>query len=90
MESIETLLKEIENLKSRNKKVEANKAWETSYTRKLWVAILTYSVILIFFIIIKIDNPYVGAIVPTLWFILSTFSLDFLKKIWISKFYSKQ
>lgn len=35
MESIETLLKEIENLKSRNKKVEANKAWETSYTRKL-------------------------------------------------------
>lgn len=87
MEKILELEAEINSLKERNKKVEANKAWETSYTRKLWVSILTYLVILIFFVIIKIERPFISAIVPTLGFLLSTFSLWFLKKFWIEKIY---
>ena len=41
--------KEIVALKERNKKVEADKAWETSWSRKLVIAVLTYAVIVIFF-----------------------------------------
>ena len=34
--------KEINDIKERNKKVELNKAWETSWTRKLCIMFLTY------------------------------------------------
>lgn len=30
------LEKEIENIKERNKKVELDKKWKTSWTRKIW------------------------------------------------------
>ena len=30
------LNKEIEEIKKRNKRVELDKAWETSWTRKIW------------------------------------------------------
>lgn len=66
MNQLENIQKEIESLKERNKKVEAAKAWETSYTRKIGVAILTYLIILLFFMIMKISNPFISAIVPTL------------------------
>lgn len=90
MKDIEEIKKEIDLIKERNKKVEANKAWETSYTRKIGVASLTYLVILSFFILIKVEKPFISAIVPTLWFLLSTISLNFLKKIWIKNFYYRK
>ena len=39
------LEKEIELIKMRNKRVEADKAWETSWTRKICIAVLTYLVV---------------------------------------------
>ena len=51
MTNIEKLEKEIQELKKRNKKVELDKAWETSLFRKISIAILTYFVIVIFFYI---------------------------------------
>lgn len=36
--------KEINQIKERNKKVEADKAWETSLSRKILIAILIYIV----------------------------------------------
>jgi len=77
--------KEIESIKQRNARVEIDKEWETSYTRKLIIAILTYLVIVLFFISANVANPFVNAIVPTLGFILSTLSLTYFKKIWIEK-----
>lgn len=46
---MEELKQEIEQIKQRNIRVEADKARETSRTRKLSIAILTYAVIVIFF-----------------------------------------
>lgn len=46
MNDIETRLKIIEN---RNQKVELEKAWETSWSRKISIAILTYLTIVLFF-----------------------------------------
>ena len=45
---IEDLKKEIENIKERNKRVELDKKWETSLTRKLCICILTYIVVVIY------------------------------------------
>ena len=50
MENIEEIKKEIQEIKERNRKVEKDKAWETSWTRKILVAILTYIVVVLFFI----------------------------------------
>lgn len=75
--------KEIESIKERNLRVENDKLWETSLTRKLIIAVLTYLVIVLFFISANLPNPFVNAIVPTLGFILSTLSLPYFKQIWI-------
>ena len=76
--------KEIENIQKRNRKVEIDKAWETSYTRKIIIAILTYLVIVIFFYFAQLPKPFINSIVPSLAFILSTLSLPFFKKLWIN------
>ena len=39
---LKDLENEIENIKQRNKRVELDKKWETSLTRKLCICILTY------------------------------------------------
>jgi len=85
MDEIQNLKNEIENLKKRNARVEADKAWETSGARKVLVAILTYLVIVIFFYFADLPKPFLNAIVPTLGFLLSTFSIPFFKKLWVKR-----
>lgn len=75
--------KEIELIKERNKKVELDKSWETSWTRKICIAVLTYFVVVLYsFIIKQFDNIWLSSLVPVLGFILSTLSLKFIRKIW--------
>lgn len=74
--------KEIKKIQARNKKVELDKAWETSKTRKISIAVLTYLVMVLVMYSLNMDNPFIGAIIPTLGFTLSTFSLDFIKEFW--------
>lgn len=74
--------KEIKKIQERNKRVELDKAWETSKTRKISIAILTYFVMVLVMYSLGMDSPFVGAIIPTLGFTLSTFSLDFIKAFW--------
>ncbi len=80
---------EVQQIKKRNQRVETDKAWETSKTRKLIIAILTYIVVVIFLIIIKIPHPELNALIPVAGFLLSTMTLGFFKKIWITKIYKK-
>jgi len=89
MEKLELLEKEIEQIKQRNKKVEIDKAWEISYTRKIIIAILTYIVVVLFFYFAKLTSPFINAIVPTIGFLLSTLSISLFKKLWIKYFLSK-
>lgn len=86
--SIEGLEKRIIKIEERNKRVEADKEWETSLIRKIIIAILTYVVIVLFFLVNSLPSPFVNAIVPTLGFILSTFTLSVFKSIWV-KHYKK-
>lgn len=85
MERVEQLEKEIKNIKERNKRVEDDKAWETSWIRKVLILLLTYIVIVVFFYFAGLSKPFVNSIVPAIAFILSTLTLTFFKKIWLSK-----
>lgn len=87
MPTIEELQQEIEKIKERNKRVEADKAWETSWARKVVILVLTYLVIVIFFSFAKLPEPFLNAIVPALAFVLSTLTVPVIKKWWLSKFY---
>ena len=84
------LEQEINKIKLRNLKVETDKAWETSYFRKIIIAVLTYFVIVLFFIVSDLPKPYTNAVVPTLGFFLSTLTVPVFKKFWINSFYQKK
>ena len=80
---MEELKKEIENIKNRNNRVELDKRWETSFTRRLCICILTYIVVVIYtYVISKISNIFLSSLVPVIGFSLSTLSLKKEKKIW--------
>jgi hypothetical protein len=82
MTSINDLEKEILAIKNRNKKVEVDKAWETSWARKFFLMIFTYLAIGFYLRAININKPWLNAIVPSIGFLLSTLTLPFFKKIW--------
>ena len=77
------LNEEIEKIKERNKKVETDKAWETSLTRKICICILTYIVVVIYsYIVRNYDNIFLSSLVPVIGFALSTLSLKYVRKMW--------
>lgn len=82
MDKLKELELRIENIEKRNISVEVNKSWETSKTRRLSIAMLTYASIAAFFLSINVPNPLINAIVPTIGFLLSTLSLPFIRKLW--------
>lgn len=83
---MENLEKEIEAIKQRNARVELDKKWETSKTRKICIAILTYIVVIIYsYAINKISNIWLSSLVPVIGFGLSTLSLGAVRKIWEGK-----
>lgn len=88
-ERITRLEEEIQAIKNRNSSVETDKAWETSLTRRFFVAIFTYLSIGIYMWAIDIGRPWLNAIVPTVGFLLSTLSLPYIKKIWTKKNHGK-
>ena len=77
------LIMEIENIKESNKKVELDKAWETSFVRRLCICILTYIVVVVYSIITKnVTNIWISSLVPVIGFTLSTLSLKVVRKMW--------
>ncbi len=83
MAKIKDLEKEIRKLKQRNRRVEADKAWETSYERRFLLTLFTYLAIGVYLQIINIPDPWLNAIVPAVAFMLSTLTLPFFKKLWL-------
>lgn len=79
-QSIEERLVAIEE---RNKKVEADKAWETSWVRRISIMILTYFVVVAYLhFVVRID-PWINAIVPVMGFLLSTLTIQVIKNLWV-------
>ena len=75
--------KEIKNIQNRNKRVELDKKWETSLTRRLCIMVLTYIIIVIYSYLIRNNNNiFLSSIVPVIGYLLSTLSLKLIRKIW--------
>ena len=73
----------IKKIEERNKRVELDKSWETSWTRKICIIILTYIVVIIYsYVIRNFDNIFLNSLVPVIGFTLSTLSLKLVRKIW--------
>ena len=80
---MEELKKELEEIKQRNKRVELDKKWETSYTRKIVICVLTYIVVVVYSnITSKTNNIFLSSLVPVIGFTLSTLSLKLVRKMW--------
>ena len=77
--------KEIKQIHERNKRVEAEKAWEVSVFRITLICTITYITTAIVFAVIGVKNYYLNALIPTTGFFLSTQSLPPIKKWWINK-----
>ncbi|HSX09918.1 MAG TPA: hypothetical protein VLF93_07215 [Candidatus Saccharimonadales bacterium] len=89
MPSIEELEERIRIIEKRNKSVELNKTWETSYTRRGLLILFTYLAIALYLKFIVGINPWINAVVPTIGFLLSTLTLPFFKKMWAKYLYKK-
>ena len=83
---LKELEEEIERINQRNKRVELDKKWETSWTRRICIYILTYIVVIVYSYIVRNHaNIFLSSLVPVIGFTLSTLSLKFIRKIWQSK-----
>ena len=87
---MENKIKELENkineIEKRNKRVELDKSWETSWTRKICIMILTYIVVIIYsYVIRESNNILLSSLVPVIGFTLSTLSLKIVRNIWEKK-----
>lgn len=90
MEKIAELEERIKEIESRNTNVEMNKAWETSYTRRILVIVFTYLAIALYLKFIVGINPLVNAIVPAAGFLLSSLTLPWFQKMWVKYIYKKK
>lgn len=86
---IENLEQKIQQIEQRNQRVEADKAWETSWTRRLLLALFTYLAISIYLWAIDLPRPWINAIVPAVAFMISTLTMPWFKKVWLSHFFPK-
>jgi len=80
MESIESRLAQIEE---RNKRVELDKAWETSWTRRILLTLVTYVLLGLYMWSIDIARPWLNSIVPAVGFMISTLTVPWMKQKWI-------
>lgn len=77
------LEKRVEEIEKRNKRVEKDKKWETSMTRRICIMILTYIIVIIYsYTIRNTDNVLLSSLVPVIGFTLSTLSLKKIRNIW--------
>lgn len=79
------ILNRLDRLESRNRRVEADKAWETSWLRRLIIMGLTYlSVVCYLSIVVHID-PWINAVVPVAGYFVSTLTVSIVKSWWIKR-----
>jgi len=88
-QQIQKIEREISEIKERNRKVEADKAWETSVFRMVSILILTYLIASWVMYIINVKEYWLNALIPTLGYFLSTLSLPIVKRWWIKNWWEK-
>lgn len=75
----------LQAIQERNKRVEADKAWEGSWTRRLFITVLTYATAIGILWSIGNPSPFLSALFPPAGYILSTLTLPPLKRWWMNR-----
>jgi len=78
----QNLEERIAKLEARNQRVEADKAWETSWTRRLAIMLLTYLTVVFYLRFVVHIDPWINALVPVIGYSASTLTIGWLKKQW--------
>lgn len=73
---------EIASIQERNARVETDKAWETSWARRAFIAAVTYAIASLWLSIIGETGIWLKAVVPTGGYLLSTLSLPIIRRCW--------
>ncbi len=84
----EELKREIEAIRARNEGVTADKAWETSKTRRILIAVYTYLVAWAYLAAIGVGKAYLHALVPPGAFLISTLTMPYAKKLWLRHYFN--
>ncbi len=79
----------VEDIQIRNARVEANKAWETSLTRRMAIAVGTYLIVGGYLSFLHVEGAWLHALVPVMAYMLSTLSLPLIQTLWVEKIYSR-
>ncbi len=85
MNDLDSIKKRLAIIEQRNRRVETDKAWESSYTRRGLLIWFNYLAIGLYMSAINVSQPWLNAIVPSIGFLLSTLTLPHFKKWWIRK-----
>lgn len=86
---VQKLRKEIDEIHARNRRVEADKAWELSYVRTGFIGFATFLMVFVFLLLIGDGRPLLNGILATLGYLLSSQTYGILKKFWIKKLRTK-
>ncbi len=89
-ERIVKIEQELHAIAERNVRVEADKAWETSFFRKFVLSVTTYIVALLLLYVIGATHIFLSAFVPAIGFILSVQTLPAVKRRWVVTFLKKK
>ena len=81
---------DLQSIHARNARVENDKAWETSWTRRLCIAALTYVILVIYLPLLGLTKSYLHATVPVIGYLLSTQTLPLVKEQWLKKIRAKE
>ncbi len=76
-----------ETIEQRNARVEADKAWETSKTRRGIIALGTYVIIGGYLSFLGVSNAWLHALVPPVAYLISTLTLPIIKRAWLARIY---
>jgi hypothetical protein len=82
---LDELRDQIREIRERNARVEREKAWETSWTRRLVIASATWGAACIWLVALDVRNAASHALVPSAAYMLSTFSLPIIRGWWIRR-----
>ncbi|MEK7648295.1 MAG: hypothetical protein AAB400_00060 [Patescibacteria group bacterium] len=89
-EKLQAVQQDIEVIKARNTRVEAEKAWEISMFRVIIIASITYGVAVFILHSLGVKDFFLNALIPTVGYILSTQSLPVIKKWWTKNYLKKK
>ncbi len=81
---MEHFQKTLDGLLNRNKRVEAEKAWELSFTRRAFLAGLTYVTAVLLLWLIGEARFLLLSFIPAISYVFSTLTLPWIRRMWIT------